>query len=239
MDKRRLFLIIGLLFFAGILFTLVQRLGESAPTVAAVAPETIVEKVEYDKILVASNDLSVGARVSASSVVWKQWPVEALTPSLICKKELPDAIEQMDRSIVRSAILAGEPISENKLVKAGASGVMAALLKPGMRAVTTRISVDTAAGGFIQPGDKVDIILTQSLQASNVNALNQNERIYTADTIFENVHVLAIDQTYSSTSAQGGATVIGSTATFEMSHCLLYTSPSPRDQRGSRMPSSA
>ena len=86
-----------------------------------------------------------------------------------------------------------------------------------MRAVTTRISVDTAAGGFIQPGDKVDIILTQSLQASNVNGLNQNERIYTSDTIFENVHVLAIDQTYSSTSAQGGATVIGSTATFEMS----------------------
>ena len=217
MDKRRLFLIIGLLFFAGILFTLVQRLGAPAPTVAAVAPETIVEKVEYDKILVASNDLSVGARVSASSVVWKQWPVEALTPSLISKKERPDAIEQMDRSIVRSAILAGEPMSENKLVKAGASGVMAALLKPGMRAVTTRISVDTAAGGFIQPGDKVDIILTQSLQASNVNGLNQNERIYTADTIFENVHVLAIDQTYSSTSAQGGATVIGSTATFEMS----------------------
>ena len=59
--------------------------------------------------------------------------------------------------------------------------------------------------------------MTQSLQASNVNGLNQNERIYTADTIFENVHVLAIDQTYSSTSAQGGATVIGSTATFEMS----------------------
>ena len=54
MDKRRLFLIIGLLFFAGILFTLVQRLGAPAPTVAAVAPETIVEKVEYDKILAVS-----------------------------------------------------------------------------------------------------------------------------------------------------------------------------------------
>ena len=174
MDKRRLFLIIGLLFFAGILFTLVQRLGAPAPTVAAVAPETIVEKVEYDKILVAANDLSTGTRVSSSSVVWKQWPVEALTPSFISKKERPDAIEQLDRSIVRAAILAGEPMSENKLVKAGASGVMAALLKPGMRAVTTRISVDTAAGGFIQPGDKVDIILTQSLQASNVNGLNQN-----------------------------------------------------------------
>ena len=128
MDKRRLFLIIGLLFFAGILFTLVQRLGTPTATVAAVAPKTIVEKVEYDKILVASNDLSVGARVSANSVVWKQWPVEALTPSLISKKERPDAIEQLDRSIVRAAILAGEPISENKLVKAGASGVMLSLI---------------------------------------------------------------------------------------------------------------
>ena len=102
-------------------------------------------------------------------------------------------------------------------MKAGASGVMAALLKPGMRAVTTRISVDTAAGGFIQPGDRVDIILTQTVQPSrSASSTQSSQRVFIADTIFENVHVLAIDQTYS-TSAEGGAAVIGSTATFEMS----------------------
>ena len=94
---------------------------------------------------------------------------------------------------------------------------MAALLRPGMRAVTTRISVDTAAGGFIQPGDRVDIILTQTVQRENIgNAQNGNQRVYISDTVFENVHVLAIDQTFT-TSAESGATKIGSTATFEMS----------------------
>ena len=111
----------------------------------------------------------------------------------------------------------GEPINEAKLVKAGDSGVMAALLRPGMRAVTTRISVDTAAGGFIQPGDRVDIILTQTIQRNRAgNNQGGNQRTYVSDTVFENVHVLAIDQTFS-TSAESGATKIGSTATFEMS----------------------
>ena len=113
MDKRRLFLIIGLLLFAGVLFTLIQRLGSATSVVAPAETKTIVEKVEYDKILVASNDLSLGARVSPNSVMWKKWPVEALTPSLIAKSERSDAIEQLDQSIVRSPILAGEPISEN------------------------------------------------------------------------------------------------------------------------------
>ena len=136
---------------------------------------------------------------------------------MISNNVRPQAIEELERAIVRSPILEGEPISESKLVKAGSSGVMAALLKPGMRAVTTRISVDTAAGGFIQPGDRVDIILTQTVQPDQISSGRQtNQRLFIADTIFENVHVLAIDQTYS-TGVEGGASVIGSTATFEMS----------------------
>jgi len=191
---------------------------KNTPTVNVTAPAPVIQKVEYVDVLVASQNLSLGSRVSPESVKWKQWPAEALSPSLISNDIRPQAIEELKSAIVRSPILEGEPISEAKLVKAGASGVMAALLKPGMRAVTTRISVDTAAGGFIQPGDRVDIILTQTVQPNRTSSgINQNnQRIFIADTIFENVHVLAIDQTYS-TSAEGGAAVIGSTATFEMS----------------------
>lgn len=217
MDKKRTFLIAGLAVAAIVVFTQVKKLG--APTVVAAVgvPETIIEKVEYVDVLVAAQNMTLGSRVSGQTVKWKQWPAEALTPSLISNDLRPQAIDELDRAIVRSPILEGEPISESKLVKAGGSGVMAALLKPGMRAVTTRISVDTAAGGFIQPGDRVDIILTQTIQppTTQINS-TQNERIFIADTIFENVHVLAIDQTYS-TGVEGGATVIGSTATFEMS----------------------
>jgi len=218
MNQKKILLIAGLAIAAVVVFTQVKRLGAPSPTVNATAPAPIIQKVEYVDVLVASQNLSLGSRVSPESVKWKQWPAEALSPSLISNDIRPQAIEELKSAIVRSPILEGEPISEAKLVKAGASGVMAALLKPGMRAVTTRISVDTAAGGFIQPGDRVDIILTQTVQPNRTSSgINQNnQRIFIADTIFENVHVLAIDQTYS-TSAEGGAAVIGSTATFEMS----------------------
>jgi len=217
MDKRRIILIAGLAVAAIVVFTQVKKLGTGAPAQQVAAPAPIIKKVEYVDVLVAATNLSLGSRVSETSVKWKQWPAEALSPSLISNDVRPQAIEELKSAIVRSPILEGEPISEAKLVKAGGSGVMAALLKPGMRAVTTRISVDTAAGGFIQPGDRVDIILTQTVQPNrNSNSNQSNQRIFIADTIFENVHVLAIDQTYS-TSAEGGAYVIGSTATFEMS----------------------
>ena len=217
MDKRRTLLIVGLAVAAVVVFTQVKKLGTPNPVQQVAAPAQVIEKVKYVDVLVATTNMSLGSRVSDQSVKWKQWPAEALSPALISNDLRPQAIEELKGAIVRSPILEGEPISEGKLVKAGASGVMAALLKPGMRAVTTRISVDTAAGGFMQPGDRVDIILTQTVQPSrSASSTQSSQRVFIADTIFENVHVLAIDQTYS-TSAEGGAAVIGSTATFEMS----------------------
>ena len=217
MDKRRTLLIVGLAVAAVVVFTQVKKLGTPNPVQQVAAPAQVIEKVKYVDVLVATTNMSLGSRVSDQSVKWKQWPAEALSPALISNDLRPQAIEELKGAIVRSPILEGEPIGEGKLVKAGASGVMAALLKPGMRAVTTRISVDTAAGGFIQPGDRVDIILTQTVQPSrSASSTQSSQRVFIADTIFENVHVLAIDQTYS-TSAEGGAAVIGSTATFEMS----------------------
>lgn len=217
MDKRRTILIAGLAVAAIVVFTQVKKLGTPPPVQQVAAPEQVIQKVEYVDVLVAAHNMSLGSRISEQSVLWKQWPAEAITPALISNTVRPQAIDELNRAIVRSPILEGEPISESKLVKAGSSGVMAALLKPGMRAVTTRISVDTAAGGFIQPGDRVDIILTQTVQPDQISSGRQtNQRLFIADTIFENVHVLAIDQTYS-TGVEGGASVIGSTATFEMS----------------------
>ena len=216
MDSKRLILAAGLGLAAIVVFTQVKKLNAPAPQTSAPAPKVVVEKVEYVDVLVAATNLRLGSRITEESVRWQQWPAEALTPSLISRNIREEAITEVSKAIVRSPMVAGEPINEAKLVKAGKSGVMAALLKPGMRAVTTRISVDTAAGGFIQPGDRVDIILTQSLQQDNAGAQGGSQRVYVSETIFENVHVLAIDQTFSN-SVDGGAAVIGSTATFEMS----------------------
>jgi len=218
MDTKRIILAAGLGIAALVVFTQVRKMGTPPPAVETKAAAPIIQEVEYVDVLVAARSLALGTRVNADALQWKKWPAEALTPAFISNDTRPQAMVELDNAIVRSPIVEGEPINEGKLVKAGESGVMAALLKPGMRAVTTRISVDTAAGGFIQPGDRVDIILTRSIQQNSVGASagQSNERLFISDTIFENVHVLAIDQTFS-TSAEGGATVIGSTATFEMS----------------------
>jgi len=217
MDTKRLILIAGLGVAALVVFTQAKKLGAPAPAAPIKASAPVIQKVEYVKVLVAAQNLPLGSRLNEAAFEWKQWPAEAVSPAFISNDLRPSADAELLNAIVRSPIVQGEPINEGKLVKAGDSGVMAALLRPGMRAVTTRISVDTAAGGFIQPGDRVDIILTQTIQR-NRNGNNQggNLRAYVSDTVFENVHVLAIDQTFS-TSPESGATKIGSTATFEMS----------------------
>ena len=217
MDTKRLILIAGLGVAAIVVFTQAKKLGTPPPVLPVQVAEPVIQKVEYVKVLVAAQNLPLGSRLNESAIEWKQWPAEAVSPAFISSDLRPSADAELLNSIVRSPLVEGEPINEGKLVKAGDSGVMAALLRPGMRAVTTRISVDTAAGGFIQPGDRVDLILTQAVQRSrNDGTQNTNQRVYISDTIFENVHVLAIDQTFS-TTAESGATKIGSTATFEMS----------------------
>lgn len=216
MDTKRLILIACLGVAALVVFTQAKKLGAPGPVAPVKAPAPVIQKVEYVKVLVAAQNLPLGSRLNEAAFEWKQWPAEAVSPAFISNDLRPNADAELLNAIVRSPIVLGEPINEGKLVKAGESGVMAALLSPGMRAVTTRISVDSAAGGFIQPGDRVDIILTQTVQRNRTGNNQAGQRIYVSDTVFENVHVLAIDQTFS-TSAESGATKIGSTATFEMS----------------------
>jgi pilus assembly protein CpaB len=217
MDKSKIIKVVGLFAVAVILFGVVRTLGTPAPTQVAPIEAKVIE-VEYSQVLTAAADMPLGSRVNAENVKWSKWPLEALTPSLITQDEQPDAIEEFANAIVRSGIVEGEPINPAKIVTTSGAGVMAALLNPGMRAVTTRISPDTAAGGFIQPGDRVDIILTNVFEIEAGEARRGeiiNNQLVTSTTIFENVRVLAIDQTFSST-AEGGADIIGSTATFEL-----------------------
>src|SRR4029077_9543131 len=81
--------------------------------------------------------------------------------SFIRRNDRPDAATQLVGSIARAPFIAGEPIREAKLVKADGSGFMAAILPTGMRAISTEISPETGAGGFILPNDRVDVILTR------------------------------------------------------------------------------
>jgi len=214
MDRRRLLIIVLLIILAPIMFFFLRNMGtknvQPAQTVVQ-APTEIVDRVEYTDVLVASSDISFGSRLSEGNLSWKQWPAEAAQGNFITKDNKPQALAEMTGGVVRSDIFAGEPITTRKVVMPGERSVMSALIRPGMRAAAARISVDTAAGGFIQPGDHVDIILTSSV----TGLTGGGSKRYVSETIFENVRVLAIDQTFS-TSEENGASVIGSTATFEM-----------------------
>lgn len=110
-------------------------------------------------------------------------------------------------AVVREVLLKGDPVTERKLVRAGESGVMAVVLNPGMRAMSIPVSVESAAGGFILPGDRVDVVLSRQVQIAN-------EQEFRSETVMRNVKVLAIDQT---TKPEDGAqTVVGATATLEV-----------------------
>lgn len=115
-------------------------------------------------------------------------------------------------SVVREPILAGEPIVARKIVRAGDSGYMAAYLEPGMRAMAIAVSTETAAGGFILPGDRVDVIVTVELERGPDDPANGAK--FASQVVLQNVKVLAIDQ--STRAADDQQAVVGATATLEV-----------------------
>jgi len=117
-------------------------------------------------------------------------------------------------SVVREPILAGEPIVGRKIVRAGDSGYMAAYLEPGMRTMAIRVTVETAAGGFILPGDRVDVLLTRETTLGNMGAQEGDRSKFASSTVMQNIKVLAIDQ--STRAGDDEQAVVGATATLEV-----------------------
>src|SRR5215468_4171161 len=167
-------------------------------------------KIETTDVLVAKSDIALGQSVSANDLQWQPWPTTAASPSFIRRTERPEAIEQLSKAIARSPFVVGEPIREAKLVKANGSGFMAAILPAGMRAISTEVSAETGAGGFILPNDRVDVILTKKDRATEKGAPD----IVNSEIILPNVRVLAIDQ--APKEKEGTNTLVGRTVTLEL-----------------------
>jgi pilus assembly protein CpaB len=163
------------------------------------------------QVLVAAKDIAVGEAIDADLLSWQVWPVEG-AGAYITRTARPDAVSELMGTIAKSSFFAGEPINEAKLVHTD-SGYMSAILPSGMRAVATRISADTGAGGFILPNDRVDVIMTRAIQVGDT--VESQETRYVPETILNNVRVLAIDQTLE--DRNGEKVVVGQTATLELS----------------------
>ena len=162
-------------------------------------------------VLVAKSDIGMGQTVSPGDVRWQEWPANAATGNFIRRSDRPNAIETLSGSIARAPFVGGEPIREAKLVNAKGSGFMAAILPSGMRAISTQISPETGAGGFILPNDHVDVILTRRETDADKAAGGDT---HSSETILTNVRVLAIDQNVQ--EKDGQKVVVGKTATLEL-----------------------
>ena len=164
-------------------------------------------------VLIAKSDINMGTAVAAQDLTWQAWPQATTGDSYITKNSRPGAIEELNGAITRAPFTAGEPIREAKLIKAnGAAGYMAAILPSGMRAISTEITPETGAGGFILPNDRVDVILSRRPKDGDRNTAASSA---TSETILTNVRVLAIDQTVEEKNGQ--RVVVGKTATIELS----------------------
>src|SRR6516165_6001790 len=201
--KAARIIVLGIAIAAGGAAAMLAGRSDQKP---ATAPEPAA-KLETTDILVAGEDIAVGQRLSAQNLHWQVWPAAATSPQWIRQSEKPGAIQQLAGSIARMSFAAGEPIREGKLIAANGSGYLAAMLPPGMRAVSTEISPETGVAGFVLPNDRVDVILTRAEKTSQ-------DEIYTTEIVLADVKVLAIDQNVE--EKHGQHTVTGKIATFAL-----------------------
>ena len=206
MNRARIIVLSIALGAGGVAAYLASGSDSKAP-----APSEPVAQLQTVDVLVAKADIGLGQAVTPNDMVWQTWPAAAASNSFIRRTERPEAPKEITGSIARSPFIAGEPIREPKLIKANGSGFMAAILPQGMRAVSTEISPETGAGGFILPNDRVDVLLTRREKNPDPKASGD---LVIPQIILSNIRVLAIDQAPKEKDGQNS--VVGKTVTLEL-----------------------
>jgi len=182
--------------------------SDNKPPAAIAEPVANIQTVD---VLVAKSEIGLGQSVKPEDVLWQAWPSATASGTFIRRSDRPDAANQLAGSIARAPFIAGEPIREQKLARADGSGFMAAILPSGMRAISTEITPETGAGGFILPNDRVDVILSK--REKDPDRPNMPDAV-NSEIILANVRVLAIDQ--APKEKDGQTTVVGRTVTLEL-----------------------
>jgi len=197
MDKKKLILLVGALVIAALTAFAARSLFVGTPTQQAVANKPVKEEPKL-QVLVANRALPVGTIITPDSVGFQPWP-EELVEEVYFQQEGTD-LESLTGTVVRSAITAGQPITRGALVSSGDRGFLAAALGPGMRAVTIPVSGLTGVAGFVFPGDRVDLMLTQSVSG-------EGPALRVSETVIRNLRVLATDNRVTQTTNEAGQVV--------------------------------
>jgi len=198
MDTRKIMLIVGALVIAiGAAFGVNYMMrGAGAPSArAAAAPE-----ITGPMILVATRQLPVGTIIGPDSFRFQPWPKELVENAYFVKEKTD--VNTLVGTVVRHPITAGQPLTQGALVHPNDRGFLAAALGPGMRAVTVKVSQEQGVAGFVFPGDRVDVMLTQTIDVEE-GSTYPDDQIFTAETIVRNIRVLATDQRYDAEDETG------------------------------------
>ncbi|ATQ40938.1 Flp pilus assembly protein CpaB [Caulobacter mirabilis] len=229
MNAARLFILV-IAAIAAIVLAFVVR-GAFAPKKTAPAPAVAEAPASAPvaRVLVAKRDLPVGARLVAADMGWQEWPASGLNPAYVTDGAPPapketgaagavkeaataagglmgdPALQGFVGAVVREAFFAGEPIVARKTLKAGEGNFMSVVVRPGHRAMAIPVSADSAAGGFILPGDRVDLLLSKG---------GDSGKAAVTRTVLRNIRVLAIDQT--AKAEPEAKALVGGVATLEV-----------------------
>jgi pilus assembly protein CpaB len=207
MDVKKLVLLIGALIVAAVTAITAKNMfsGASAPQASATPAVPVGPEV-----LVATRSLPVGTIIDPEAIKFQMWPQGLVQPAYYIKGQNANP-QELIGTVVRNEITAGQPITQGSLIKPGERGFLAAALGPGMRAVTVAVSATSGVAGFIFPGDRVDIVLTQQVAGGGDGA-----PLKASETILRNVRVLATDQRMNSRGEDGKPIVVNtSTVTLE------------------------
>ena len=200
--------VLGVALLAGGLAFMLSGRGSPPPAPVQIA-QPAMETID---VLVAKNEIGMGRALSPADLSWQTWPASGASSQFIKKSNRPNATEDFKGAIARVPFMAGEPIREQKLIRADGSGFMSAILTPGMRAISTDITPETGVGGFILPNDRVDVLLTRRDPEQQKQSGGDG---FTSEAVLRNVRVLAIDQTVE--EKDGQKVVSGKIATLELS----------------------
>ena len=208
MDVKKIVLLVGALLVAAVTAVMAKNMFSGAAAPQASATPVVPAGPE---VLVATRSLPVGTIIDAESLRYQKWPEGLVQPAYFLKGKPGTNPAELIGTVVRNEITAGQPLTHGSLIKPGERGFLAAALGPGMRAVTVPVSATSGVAGFIFPGDRVDIVLTQEVEGGGDGA-----PLRVSETIIRNARVLATDQRMTATGDDGKPEVKSvSTVTLE------------------------
>ena len=204
MDVRKLILLVAAVMVAGVTAFFARSMFAGGVQPAVAAPSLIAPQAQGPSVLVATKPLPIGSIVTAEHFAFQPWPSDMVEKAYFVKGEVEPV--NLVGKVVRYTITAGQPVTQGSLVGPGERGFLAAALGAGMRAVTVSVSDLSSVAGFVLPGDRVDLVLTQDVGG-------EDGVLKVSETVVRNLRVLAVDQTSDNTTNQPR---VGRTITLEV-----------------------